>query len=116
MKKFIAAALSALVLSTTGAQAFIAGHNICGKNTAQWRRAHGLAVPAGFAVASSWLKLPHTGKHAGAVMVVKRPNGRYHVAVVLPNGKCHDPSSRHQGWKDVECSKIWQGQPRTFVG
>lgn len=116
MKSLLAAVLICLVATSSDAQAFIAGYNICGKNTAAWRRAHHLAVPNGFAVAASWLSLPRHGKHAGSVMVVKRPNGRFHVAIVLPNGKCHDPSSRHQGWRDVDCNLIWRGQWRTFVG
>jgi hypothetical protein len=116
MKKLFASLVTCLVMASTGAQAFIPGRNICGKNTAQWRKAHGMAVPAAFATAGAWLSMPHRGKHAGAVMVVKRPGGRYHVAVVLPNGKCHNPSSIHQGWRDVDCDTIWRGHWRTYVG
>lgn len=96
---------------------FIRGYNICGINTARWRRSHGLRVPRYFAKASEWLHLPHSYSHFGAVMVVLRTHGRGHdhVSPVLGNGICHDPSSAHQNWRDVPCDAIWRGLRRVYV-
>jgi len=115
MKK-LALALALLICATETADAFIRGRNICGVNVAASRRAHGLAVPKNYPVACAWRSLPSRGKHAYAVMVVTRPNGRCHVAEVQPSGACKNPSSRAQQWAYVPCEHIWPGRPRSYHG
>jgi hypothetical protein len=111
------AAMLVMTLSThaLAAPKFVRGHNICGVNTASWRKAHGLRVPRNPASARAWLSLPRSYPHFGAVMVVSRPGGKFHASPVLNAHECENPSSSRQGWVRKSCNAIWRGRWRVFV-
>ena len=112
----LVAVLVALVIYSDAADAFIRGRLVCGLNVAAWRHVHGLSVPGAPAVAASWLTLARRPPHKGAVLVTKRPGGRYHVAIFVGGGMCLNPSSRAQAWQTKPCNSIWRGLWRTYRG
>lgn len=94
---------------------FIRGHKICALNVNRAR--HALGLPQSHSAAAiSFRKfkgVSHPKK--GNVMIVRRKDGGYHVALVLGNGMCLNPSLKAQSWQEKPCRDIWKGQPRHFV-
>ncbi len=121
MSKYIASfiiALALLFVTVDHAEAwpkFIRGHNICALNVNRLRAYLGLPQTHS-ASAKSFDKFKRVSNpRKGNVMVVRRKDGGYHVAIVLGGGMCLNPSSRKQQHVETPCSRIWKGQPRHYV-
>lgn len=115
-KYFIAATLFFAPISSAEAwPSFIKGHNICALNVNRLRVYLGLPQTHS-ASAKSFDNFKRVSQpKKGNVMVVRRKDGGFHVALFLGNGMCLNPSSKLQKHSIKPCSSIWKGQPRHYV-
>jgi hypothetical protein len=83
---------------------FVRGRLICAINVSRWLRAHGFRSPnsASSKAFLRYAKVARANVRYGDIRFNYRKGGG-HVMIALGNGKCLNPSSRHQNWVVKSC-------------